>query len=122
MEFHSTFCAVKLRASSEVLLKGTVGADGLYKFEDCHYLASNLHLNKAETNMAYCNNASLFKPLSLAFVNVNYMYNKINLNFVATPISHSAYQLWHTRLEHPHHISLKAALRLSQSCASKSPY
>lgn len=31
-EFHPQFCLVKSQASSEVLLHGTVGADGLYKF------------------------------------------------------------------------------------------
>lgn len=36
-------------------------------------------------------------------VNVNDINNTRNLNSVTTPISRSAYQLWHTRLGHPHH-------------------
>lgn len=31
-EFHPQFCLVKSQASSEILLRGVVGADGLYKF------------------------------------------------------------------------------------------
>ena len=33
-EFHPNFCVVKSQATSEVLLRGSVGDDGLYKFSN----------------------------------------------------------------------------------------
>ncbi|GAU41870.1 hypothetical protein TSUD_366180 [Trifolium subterraneum] len=58
-EFHPTFCLVKSQATSEVLLQGIVGKDGLYRFASP--LNSISAINKSSIQ---CNSVS-FSPSSL---------------------------------------------------------
>ncbi|KAK2420319.1 putative mitochondrial protein [Trifolium repens] len=116
-EFHPTLCFVKSQATSEVLLHGTVGADGLYKFASP--LDSNSALNKS---VKQCNSVSIPSSSLSAFtfnsqpvVNVSSsasINNNNNSVSVSSPMSASLYDLWHARLGHPHHDALKEILKM----------
>src|ERR1044072_9766529 len=45
-EFHSTYCVVKLQGTSEVLLRGSVGEDGLCSFDSIHSSTIGLSSSK----------------------------------------------------------------------------
>ncbi|GAU28846.1 hypothetical protein TSUD_21830 [Trifolium subterraneum] len=133
-EFHPTFCLVKSQASSEVLLHGVVGADGLYKFASpLESVSTNSNsvsiFNKAHTcNSASVNSSYLHKSsidckcvasnttnncLASSFPTANVSQFEFNANnTVSTPMSHANYNLWHARLGHPHYDSLRLALQL----------
>jgi histone deacetylase 1/2 len=134
-EFHPSFCVVKSQASSEVLLHGVVGADGLYKFASP--LVSFPALNKSKqcnsfsllnssistsslNNSKQCNSVSLPKTSLLtvptiqnANVNISQISNNENSAFL--------YNLWHDRLGHPHHDALKEALKICNIHISSKP-
>ncbi|KAK2378919.1 WD40 repeat-containing protein HOS15 [Trifolium repens] len=128
-EFHPKFCVVKSQDSSEVLLHGTVGDDGLYKFaspsnsfpafnkvsQQCNSVCLNsnsLHKLASECKSA-CMNYNSSSCLVSSTPIVNTAQFQINTSsFVHTPISHANYNLWHARLGHPHHDSLRIALQL----------
>jgi histone deacetylase 1/2 len=116
-EFHPTFCLVKSQATSEVLLHGIVGADGLYKFASP--LDSNSTLNKCskQCNSVSLFNSSLFESVnnSQPVVNVSqFQSNNNNHNSGCVPVTISLYDLWHARLGHPHHDALREALKICQ--------
>jgi histone deacetylase 1/2 len=128
-EFHPSFCLVKSQASSEVLLRGEVGADGLYKFaspldsfsvlnnssKQCNSVSFNSN-NQLQLPTAYasvCMNSNSSNCLDTLLPVVNTAQFEINANSsVFTPMSHANYNLWHARLGHPHHDSLRLALQL----------
>jgi histone deacetylase 1/2 len=39
-EFHPYYCYVKSQDSRQILLQGTVGADGLYQFKPFHFISN----------------------------------------------------------------------------------
>src|ERR1044072_4369227 len=82
-EFHSDFCLVKSQATCEVLLRGTLGPDGLYSF-------GSLPVQPASKSSS----------ASTSFPCVNNTIAPFN----------SLYSLWHCRLGHPHYEVLKAVL------------
>jgi histone deacetylase 1/2 len=111
-EFHPSFCVVKSQASSEVLLHGVVGADGLYKFASP--LVSFPALNKSKQ----CNSFSLLTPsISTSSLNNSKQCNSVSMpntslftfpsvqNASVNVSQHSNnensayhYNLWHARL------------------------
>lgn len=92
-DFHPHSCFVKSQVSRQVLLKGNLGHDGLYRFD-------NIHLLKSPCS------ASNLSPMS-SFMNSN---NTAVLNTVVAPSS--TFGLWHSRLGHAHSNSVKAVLDL----------
>jgi histone deacetylase 1/2 len=108
---------VKSQATSEVLLHGTVGADGLYRFASP--LDSNSALNKV---VKQCNSVSFpssslstFTLSSQPVVNVSSIASNNNNNSsasVCSTMSNSLYDLWHARLGHPHHDAHKDILKM----------
>lgn len=97
---------VKSQASSEFMLKGTVGADGLCKFGYPFYSNSNMNVNKFETNMVY-----IIGALPTTFGTINDMKIMLLYCYSHPSISNSAYQLWHARFGNPHHESLEEVLK-----------
>ncbi|KAK2373624.1 putative mitochondrial protein [Trifolium repens] len=134
-EFHPSFCVVKSQASSEVLLHGVVGADGLYKFASP--LVSFPALNKSKQ----CNSFSLLSPsISTTSLNNSKQCNSVsmpNTSLFTLPAIQNAnvnisqysnnensaylYNLWHDRLGHPHHDALKEALKICNIHISSKP-
>jgi histone deacetylase 1/2 len=144
-EFHPKFCVVKSQGTSEVLLRGTVGDDGLYKFASPSDSFPAFNKSSQQCN-SVCLNSPLFHRLSrdsntacmtsnssgcLAFSNSDCISSKgssflanctptVNVvnsgnnanNSALTPMSHANYNLWHARLGHPHHDSLRLALQM----------
>jgi histone deacetylase 1/2 len=113
-ELHPTFCLVKSQATSEVLLHGIVGKDGLYRF------ASPLDSISAISNSSIQCNSVSFSPSSLqastgnvhptAYVS-QFTSNNNNNTVDCAAVSDSLYNLWHARLGHPHHDTLREALK-----------
>jgi histone deacetylase 1/2 len=91
-EFHSTHCFVKSQATSEILLKGTVGIDGLYSFDGLHASSTR---NSTDQPAA----TGSIPPISV-------------LSTTCNSLSPSTYDLWHYRLGHPHHEVLNKTLSL----------
>lgn len=77
-EFHPKFCVVKSQASSEVLLRGLVGADGLYKF-----LIPASQISKSPPSLNSCiaesSNKCSSSSLCSSVANENDSYNCISL-------------------------------------------
>lgn len=140
VEFHPQFCLVKSQASSEVLLRGTVGADGLYKLANpISHLSTSLPSHS--TTSAICNFSSTCNPVMNPVANcncislcnygfhnnthdsacqfppsayvhtVNIPNSYQNVN-IPNSISNNKYVLWHTRLGHTHHRALAEVLKL----------
>jgi histone deacetylase 1/2 len=128
-EFHPYTCFVKSQDSKQVLLEGTVGADGLYQFKPFKFLSSNnnnlisstssfVNSNKSvECNHSLsqnfpCND-SLFggqchsTSTPFAFSNIA----SCNSNTAARS-SDNAFQLWHLRLGHANFNAVKSILNL----------
>src|ERR1044072_6285488 len=80
-EFHPHFCLVKSQATSEVLLRGVLGSDGLYTFGSLPVFSPS-------------KSSSSFSSIPC-------------INNTNAP---SLYSVWHCRLGHPHFEVLKAAL------------
>ncbi|KAI5437576.1 hypothetical protein KIW84_023624 [Lathyrus oleraceus] len=103
-EFHPQFCLVKSQASSEILLPGFVGTDGLYKLPNPFS-----QLSKSFPSLNTCvSSSSETSNLS------NSCNHELHSNHVNTPasISHNKYGLWHTCLGHPHHHAHAEVLKL----------
>ena len=130
-EFHPSFCLVKSQGSSEVLLHGIVGDDGLYKFQipssQVSKPLSSLHSSSALdfnncNSRASCNTVSHSNDISHTITDCNpsFSMNKNDVSAVNLPIVYSTaksvptlskYALWHTRLGHPHHQVLAEVLK-----------
>jgi len=80
-EFHPNTCLVKSQGSNEILLKGHLGSDGLYKFPHMLYSSS------APTSSSF-RNVSFNSALHSSLVNT------ASLNFITT-------STWHSRIGHP---------------------
>lgn len=79
-EFHPNFCLVKSQGSNEVLLKGSVGKDGLYQFP---------------TMLQDYTAASSFSSIS------SKCHYNVNTGSVNTIVSVSNFFIWHSRLGRP---------------------
>ena len=149
-EFHPTFCVVKSQATSEVLLSGRVGDDGLYKFpnpaasplsKSCPSLhtcssSSSLFCSPAisSCNTPHCM-SNLTLPCNESFNNnttSTFLNSSLNSATVSTdlPLSHSnssaaiatnKYVLWHTRLGHPNHHALVEIFKLCKLAIPSKP-
>lgn len=132
-KFHPQVCLVKSWASSEVLLHGTIGADGLYKFINftsplTNSLSSctspttsivfpynfNSGFNCKSNSVSKCNCISLCNDdhinnnlvSSITHVTNGSLINNTNFFYfynATTFIFSNKYYLWHTCLGHPHH-------------------
>jgi len=91
-EFHADYCLVKSQNTREVLLRGSVGPDGLYTFP-------SLSLDSAK-----CSFPSALFTSSDSTSNTTFS----SCNNQMPPISHN---LWHQRLGHPNNHSLKLVLQ-----------
>ena len=92
-EFHATHCLVKSQDNSEVLLRGSLGKDGLCCFDDFQPATCS-----PSTTPQSCS------PSTLAVV----VPSSIN----DLPSAVSSYELWHKRLGHANHEALKGVLSL----------
>lgn len=133
-KFHPQVFLVKSQDSSEVLLRGTVGADGLYNFinpalslskfhsyNSCNNLSSTCNSAASSNCISSCNPVSHINEIttgsSLQFSPTTHV-STVNISnshsFVpcSTSISDSKYILWHTRLGHPHHQALAEVLKI----------
>lgn len=91
-EFHPACCFVKSQGPNKVLLKGTLGRDGLYCFEDIHVLQSR---NSTRDFSSACQRN---------------LDNKAILNTVVS--ANSTFAMWHNRLGHAHSSYVKVVLDL----------
>lgn len=98
-EFHPYHCVVKSQETKAILLKGTLGTDGLYRFND-------LHLNSAQQP----GSTSLISEFSSA-------PSTSSINNVAATNSQnstalSSYNIWHCRLGHPNQVILRKVMTI----------
>ena len=128
-EFHPNTCCVKSQGSSKILLKGHIGVDGLYQFD-----------NTSESQTASTPTASSSSFNSKCQANECFSYSSFpisksqcnNIGSTSTPISSSSnhsnstvsslsmYKVWHNRLGHPSHEVIKNVLKLcNQSLPNK---
>lgn len=98
-EFHPDFCLIKSQATSEVLLEGSLGKDGLYSFE-------NLKAPSYYTSLSPCVH-------TLTSGNLHSSPLNLCTNKNTTAISPSLYSQWHNRMRDPHHEVLKVVLSKS---------
>ena len=131
-EFHPKFCLVKSQDSSKTLLRGCVGADGLYKFPSaqmsqlCSSSSSSVHCNLSTSCnsdprsitlndcTSPCTDVLSNNKIDSALDSACSQFPEINVAALnALPsISNSKYALWHSRLGHPHHHALTEVLKL----------
>jgi histone deacetylase 1/2 len=135
-EFHPYTCFVKSQDSRQVLLEGTVGADGLYQFKPFKFLPA--HAGSLDSTFISNANKSVNQvstlPASFSQNNCNgnfsalpNSFNSCNGNFSALPNSFNSaicnnttsvvnsdnnFHLWHLRLGHAHSNAVKSVLKL----------
>lgn len=97
-EFHSNACYDKSQGSKEVLLRGTIGSDGLYCFLNIHFKEEPSIRNNVK---AISHNNCLLN----AFVNNNTV-NSVN------SLTASSFSTWHNRLGHANSTAVTSALKL----------
>ena len=102
-EFHLNYCLVKSQGANEILLKGSLGPDGLYVFP-------NLHLQGSIP----ASSASCF--VSNSVTNVCFDVNTLNSTVKTTSVDSActttgSQNLWHLRLGHPNSNVLRLVLK-----------
>lgn len=102
-EFHPYHCTVKSQDNSRTLLRGSLGQDGLYTFDGMHSSTFLKGLSSASV-------PSTFSMTKSSPADVNSTVS--TLNNVPNVPSHTSYELWHSRLGHPHHEALQSALSI----------
>jgi len=121
-EFHPNHCFVKSQDSSKVLLRGVLGHDGLYQFEDTKSVKVPAPVYQ---NSRVCNQVSA-QCLPSAFTPLQLKNSLNSSNFQCNNVEHlsgsstrssvqsfpSMYSLWHSRLGHPHHEVLQSIIKL----------
>lgn len=86
---------MKSQDNSEVLLRGTLGSDGLYSFRSLLRNNGSSHVTRdASFPLVHCTSVNSLRT-----------HNK---DFLLS--SSSSYTIWHCRLGHPHFEALKTAL------------
>lgn len=111
-EFHSSYCLVKSQATKEVLLHGTVGPDGLYRFEGLQ-LSIDKASKTTHTTTKTEDSASLV-PLSHfpSIHNNTAVLNTCNIAEFSNTTDFSSHTLWHNRLGHPSAVIVHKTLDL----------
>lgn len=94
-EFHPSYCCVKCQVSDRVLLKGNLGSDGLYSFQQLHFLPSTSKAVKS---------SSLSHPAIHTVIKPN--------NPADNCSSFSNFAIWHRRLGHAHAGAVRIILDL----------
>jgi histone deacetylase 1/2 len=103
-EFHPYKCFVKSQDSKHVLLEGTVGTDGLYKFQPFKILTKS-------GDVASSDNSSTFSAYN----------NPVKCNSAITfHASDNDFHTWHLRLGHANTTAIQSILQLCNvSCSNK---
>jgi histone deacetylase 1/2 len=115
-EFHAVDCYVKSQVNNQVLLKGSLGKDGLYCFHHlpllkgptCLTNSTVLCSTSSATNKSSSNVASDIESVH-SLESVLLPSNKVVASFVA---SSSSPNVWHHRLGHANSNSIKTILQL----------
>ena len=121
-EFHANHCFVKSQDSSKVLLRGVLGHDGLYQFEDT---------KSFKVPAPVCQNSRVNNKVSAQYTSSTFTPLKVNNSlssstFHCNNVEHlpngstsssvksfpSLYIIWHSRLGHPHHEMLQSIIKL----------
>jgi len=121
-EFHYNLCYVKSQDSSKILLKGHLGDDGLYQFDQpsvpsvsrtasSSSVTNSAHQSSFPLPRSQCNNVgSVYTPI----------HSSSSSNSTSTD-SLSLYKVWHNRLGHPHHEVVRSIMKLcNQQMPNKS--
>jgi len=112
-EFHANECFVKCQVSSRILLKGSLGSDGLYQFHP--YASSQPPVSNSAATLAYSINKNC-PPTRHRTSAQSDTYQCNNVAYSATDRKNnsnsSLYSLWHSRLGHPHYDVLKSVMQL----------
>ena len=120
-EFYPNHCFVKSHDSSKVLLRGVLGHDGLYQFEDTKSfkLPAPFHQNSRVCNKVSTQyTSSSITPLehntslnssNFQCNNVEHLPNSSTRSYVQS--FPSLYIFWHSRLGHPHHEVLQSIIK-----------
>jgi histone deacetylase 1/2 len=108
-EFHPRYCYVKSQDSKHILLEGTVGSDGLYKFQPFAFKSTNSEAsNTAVSSSTSVLNKSV-NPFSSQF---SVLSNNVQCNnALSTGNIDSNFQLWHLRLGHAHNKAVQTVLQ-----------
>lgn len=94
-EFHPSYCCVKCQVYDRVLLKGNLGSDGLYSFQQLYFLPSTSKAVKS---------SSLSHPAIHTVIKPN--------NPADNCSSFSNFAIWHRRLGHAHAGAVRIILDL----------
>ena len=121
-EFHPDVCFVKSQVTSKTLLKGSLGKDGLYQFDQAPLSkpstisssVNSLHQRALPSGSSHsldisklpCNKNSSINNSSSS------VFNSQCNNVATATVTPSLYSIWHCRLGHPHHEVLKAVTQL----------
>lgn len=103
-EFHANTCFMKCQTTSKVLLRGSLGGDGLDKFDSTPKFPSSQVLSVTKPKSSQQFRSSYIGP-SLAF---NIQCN----NSCPNASTSSLYQIWHQKLGQHSHAVLKNLLQL----------
>jgi histone deacetylase 1/2 len=108
-EFHPYYCYVKSQDSRQILLQGTVGADGLYQFKPFHFISNTDTNSKTQaknvSDFSQCFNSSFTQ---FPVLNKNAVYNSA----LSTDKLASQFHIWHLRLGYAHNKAVQSVLHL----------
>jgi histone deacetylase 1/2 len=109
IEFHSHHCYVKSQDSKHILLEGTVGSDGLYKFQPFVFNSTN----SEASNTAVPNSTKMVHKIVSPFSSqISVLSNKSQCNnALSTGNIDSNFHLWHLRLGHAHNKAVQTVLQ-----------
>lgn len=115
-KFHPTFCLVKSQATFNVLLRGTLGHDGLYSFGDLFSATSSSSNTGFILPFTHTVSPSVHST-SIHFANCytapsSPVNTHTHTTTPTTSLGPTVYTMWHYRLGYPHHEALMAALSL----------
>ncbi|WJX96151.1 hypothetical protein P8452_77393 [Trifolium repens] len=110
-EFHPYTCYVKSQDSSEILLEGTVGSDGLYKFKPFNFLSNTDAKSKMVSSTSF--SSALNKPASTSSSQFTIFNKNVQCNnSLSTEQIDSELHKWHLRLGHAHNKAVQIVLNL----------
>ncbi|PNX93512.1 histone deacetylase, partial [Trifolium pratense] len=107
-EFHPHFCYVKSQDSKQILLKGIVGSDGLYKFQPfdfTHNLDTNSNSQSSPVSSLHQSASPMSSQISVfnKAVHCNNALSNRNID--------STFYTWHLRLGHAHSKAVETVLK-----------
>jgi histone deacetylase 1/2 len=125
-EFHAVNCFVKSQVNKQVLLKGSLGADGLYSFHHLPLLKDPTCLTSS--SMVVASSSATNKSSSVVASDIESVHSLVSLplhknkavsntnRFVASFVSSSTSpNVWHHRLGYANSKSVKTILNLCNS-------